>query len=128
MEIKQTEEPKYLGELINSLTLQDHQKIINPHNHLAPNLHNNAIITGDGATWQKSVTLLNYLKGAFQCPFPPKSKGARSSTDPTQTDPITLKTMRRQYHNPDPITSLFGKVNEAHIVIDEVECLALMDS
>ena len=47
MKIKQTEEPKYLGEIINSLVLPDHPKIINQ--------CDKAIITGDGATWQKSV-------------------------------------------------------------------------
>ena len=44
MEIK---EPKNLGELINSLVLPDHPKLINQ--------HDNAIVAGDGATWQKSV-------------------------------------------------------------------------
>ena len=29
MEIKQVEEPRYLGELINSLVMPDHPKIIN---------------------------------------------------------------------------------------------------
>ena len=48
------EGPRYL-ELINILILQDHQKIINPHNHLAPNAHDNVIVAGDGATWQKNV-------------------------------------------------------------------------
>ena len=47
MEIKQIEEPKYLGDLMNSLVLLDHLKIINQ--------CNNAIIAWDGATWQKNV-------------------------------------------------------------------------
>ena len=47
MEIKQTEELRYLGELINSLLLLDHPKIINQ--------HDSVIIAGDGATWQKNV-------------------------------------------------------------------------
>ena len=72
------------------------------------------------------ATPLNYLKGVFQCSFPPKSKrtkGAGSSTDSTQTDLITPKAIRKHYHNPDPIAHLVGKVNEAHIFIDDVECL-----
>ena len=36
--------------------------------------------------------------------------------------------MRKQYHNRDPIACLVCKVNEAHILIDDVECLALIDS
>ena len=71
------------------------------------------------------------LKGGVSMSLPPKSKksnGARSTADPTETDPITLKPMRKQYHNPDPIVCLVGKVNEARILIDDVECLALIDS
>ena len=48
------EEPRYL-ELINFLILQDHQKTINQHNHLAPSPHSNVINAGEGATWQKNV-------------------------------------------------------------------------
>ena len=43
-------------------------------------------------------------------------------------DTITLKAMRRQYHKPDTIAHLVGKVNKACILADEVECLALVDS
>ena len=48
--------------------------------------------------------------------LPPKikeSKRVGSSTDPAQTDPISLKAIRKHYHNPDPIAYLAGKVNEA---------------
>ena len=48
------EEPRYL-ELINILILQDHQKIIKQHNHLALSPHDNVIVVEDGATWQKNV-------------------------------------------------------------------------
>ena len=64
-------------------------------------------------------------------PLPPKSekfKRPRTSIDLTQTNPITLKSIREEYHNPDPITRLVGRLNEACILIDEVECLALIDS
>ena len=47
MEIKQIEEPKYLGELINSIVLPDHPEVIKQ--------HDNVIVVGDGATWQRSV-------------------------------------------------------------------------
>ena len=79
---------------------------------------------------KECTTPFNNLKGSFNV-LPPKSKkakGAGSSADPTQTDPITLKVMRKQYHNLDPIACLVGKVNKACILIDEVECLALIDS
>ena len=36
--------------------------------------------------------------------------------------------MKKHYHNPDPIASLYGKVNEARMLIDDVQCLALIDS
>ena len=80
---------------------------------------------------KECATPVNYLKGEFQCSFLPRSKrtnGAGSTTNPTQTDPINLKAIRKQYHNPDPIAHFIGKVNEAHILIDDVECLALVDS
>ena len=35
--------------------------------------------------------------------------------------------MQKQYHIPDPIAQHIGTVNEAHILIDDVECLALVD-
>ena len=85
---------------------------------------------GWGHMAKECATPLNYLKGEFQCSFPQnkRTKKAGSSTDPTQTDPITLKAIRKHYHNPDPIAHLVGKVNEACILIDDVECLALVDS
>ena len=111
MEIKQTEEPKYLGKLINSLILPEHPKIINQHGMLS--------LLGMGPHGKECATPLNYLKG-ISMSLPPKSKrskGARSSTDP-----LTLKAIRKQYHYPDPIAHFVGKVNEAHILIDDVEC------
>ena len=63
--------------------------------------------------------------------LPPKSmrsKGAGSSTDQAQNEPIILKAVKECYQNPDPIAHLIGKVNEAHTLIDDVECLALVDS
>ena len=36
--------------------------------------------------------------------------------------------MRKQYHNQDPIAHLVSKVKEACILIDDVECLVLIDS
>ena len=63
--------------------------------------------------------------------LPPKSKRSKragSSSDPAQTNPITLKAVRKHYHNPDPIAHLVGKVHKACFLIDDVECLALVDS
>ena len=57
-----------------------------------------------------------------------KSERSRISTNPTQTDSITLKAIREEYHNPDLIAWLVGKANETWILVDDVECLALMDS
>ena len=70
---------------------------------------------------KECATPLNYLKGWVSISLSPKqnrSKGAGSSINPTQTDPITLKAIRKQYHNPDPIALFVGKVNEAPILID----------
>ena len=67
----------------------------------------------------------------FQCSFPSNSrrpKRAGSSTDPAQTNPIILKAVKEHYHSPDLITYLIGKANEAKILVDDVECLALVDS
>ena len=69
MEIKQTDEPKYLGELISSLILLDHQKLINQ--------CDNAIVDWDWATWQECATPLTTSRGKFQHPFPPKSRDQR---------------------------------------------------
>ena len=66
---------------------------------------------------KECATPLNYLKGEFQCPFPPKSKRSKrvgSLTDQAQTDAISLKAIRKHYHNPDPIACLVAKVNEAY--------------
>ena len=63
--------------------------------------------------------------------LPPKSKRskrARSSTDPPQTDHTTTKAIRKCYHNPDSIACLVGKVTETCILIHDVEYLALVDS
>ena len=61
-------------------------------------------------------------RGSFNVPShkSKKSKGTGNPADPTQTDPINLKAMSKQYHNPDPIACLVGNVNEAHILIDDV--------
>ena len=71
---------------------------------------------------KECATPLKYLKGGVSMSLPPNSKRSKevgSSTDPTQTDPITLKAIRKQYHNPYPIACLVGKVDEAHILIDD---------
>ena len=39
-----------------------------------------------------------------------------------------LKAVKECYYNPDPIVHYIGKVNQAHILVDDVECLALVDS
>ena len=87
-------------------------------------------LLGMGHMEKESATPLNYLKGKYQCPSSKskKSNGAQSSTNPIQTDPIILKAIMKQYHNPDQIARHVGKVNEAHILIDDVECLALVAS
>ena len=61
----------------------------------------------------------------------PKSgrpKRVGSSTDSAQRSPIILKAVKECYHNPDPVASLIGKANEIKILVDDVECLALIDS
>ena len=70
---------------------------------------------GWGHMAKECATPLNYSKWEFQCPFPPKSKKSKRTgipTNSTQTDSITLKAIREEYHNPDPIAQLIGKVNE----------------
>ena len=75
---------------------------------------------------------LSYIKeGSLHVPFLQKSKRSRrvgSLTDPAQTNPFVLKAVKECYHNPDPIACLIGKVNEAPVFIDNVECLDLVDS
>ena len=123
MEIKQAEEPQ-MFEGTNQLS-----------NTARPSKNNQSVqqcycCWGWGHMAKECATPLNYLKGKVSTSLPPKMKeikGNRKPTDPTQTDPITLKTIRKHYHNPDPIAHLVGKVNEAHILIDDVECLALID-
>ena len=122
MEIKPIEEPKYLGELINSLVLLDHLKIISV---------TMLSLLGMGPYGKRVCHTFKLLKGGVSMFLPPKSKRTKragSSTDTAETDPITLKARRKHYHNPDPIAQLVGKVNEACILIDDVECLALVDS
>ena len=58
---------------------------------------------GWGHMAKECVTPLNYSRGQFQCPFPPKSKRTGISTNSTKTVPITLKAIREEYHNPDLI-------------------------
>ena len=48
--------------------------------------------------------------------------------DSAQTNPIILKAVKECYHNPEPLAHLIGKINEAYILVDDVECLALVDS
>ena len=85
---------------------------------------------GWGHMAKEYATPLTYLKGGVPMSLLPrwkKSKGARSSANSTTTDPMTLKTIKEQYHNPDAIAWLVGWVNEACILIDDVECIALVD-
>ena len=80
---------------------------------------------------KECATPLNYSKEGFQCAFPwksKKSKRAGISTNSTQTDSMTLKAIREEYHNPDLIAWLVGKANDTCILVDDVECLALIDS
>ena len=41
---------------------------------------------------------------------------------------MNLKSIRKEYHNPDPITQLVCKANETHLLIDDVECLSYIVS
>ena len=67
MEIKQTEEPKYLGDLINSLVLPDNPKIINQ--------HHNDIIAGMGPHGKRVCHTFKLLKGgSFNDSSPQKSR------------------------------------------------------
>ena len=62
--------------------------------------------------------------------LPPKVKDTRKSKELNRpsSNPIIHKAVKEHYHNPDPIACLIGKVNEAHILVDDVECLALVGS
>ena len=88
-------------------------------------------LLGMGLHGKRMCHLLNYPKGEFQCSFPTKSgrpKRAEGSKDPAQTNPIISKAVKEHYYNPDTIAHLIGKVNEAHILVDDWEYLALVDS
>ena len=78
---------------------------------------------------KECATPVNYLKVGVSMSLPPKNQRNQRQQEPqqTQTDSITLKAIMKQYHNPDPIAQLVGKVNEAHTLIDDVKCLALVD-
>ena len=53
---------------------------------------------------------------------------AGSSTDPAERNLITLKSVKEHYYNQDPVACLIGMANETNILVDDVECLALVDS
>ena len=82
---------------------------------------------GWGRMAKECVTPLNYSRGSLKV-LPPKIKTAGISTNPTQTVSITPKAIGEEYYSPDPIAQLIGKANEACILVDDVECLALIDS
>ena len=46
----------------------------------------------------------------------------------TSTEPAINKLSGGEYHNPHPLVSLIGEANETKIKIDNVGCLALVDS
>ena len=49
----------------------------------------------------------------------------------TDSEPAKLNSApegKGQYHNPYPMVRLIGKINETKVCIDDVECLALVDS
>ena len=58
--------------------------------------------------------------GSFNVPSPQNQRNQREhesqQTQPQQT--ITLKAIRKEYHNPDLIVQLVGKVNEICVLID----------
>ena len=63
-------------------------------------------------------------------PLPPKIskvKKNRKLNKLRSNKPHCLQSHKKQYYNPDPIIHLVSKVNEAHILIDDMECLALVD-
>ena len=66
-------------------------------------------------------------RGEFQCPFPPNQRNQREQ-EAQQTQLKQTPLPSRQYHNPYSIGHLVGKVNEVCILIDDVECLVLIDS
>ena len=88
-------------------------------------------LLGMGPHGKRVCHTFKLLKGGVPMFLPPKSKrskAAGNSTDPTKTDQITIKAIRKHYHNRNPIACLVSKVNETHILIDDVECLALVHS
>ena len=77
---------------------------------------------------KECATPLNYLKGGVSVSPPPKIKGSKKLNRPNSNRPHYPKGSEKKYHNPNPLAHLVGRVNKAHILIDEVECLALIDS
>ena len=87
-------------------------------------------LLGMGSHGKRVCHTLKLFKGGVSVFLSQKvkeTKRAGSSTDPAQTNPFILKAVKECYHNPYPIACLIGKVDEAHILVDDVECLALVD-
>ena len=74
---------------------------------------------------------LNCSKGGVSIFLSPGVKEIKKSRDLNRTSsnkPHHLKAVKECYHNPDPIACIIGKVNKTHILVDHMECLALVDS
>ena len=71
-----------------------------------------------------------HKRGKFQCSFLQIKdiKKSRKLNRPSSKKPHYPQSNKNHYHNPDQIACLISKVNEAHILIDDVECLTLLDS
>ena len=62
--------------------------------------------------------------------LPSKAKETKKSKElnkPSSNKPHHPQSSKKCYNNPVLIACLIGRVNEAHILVDDVECLALVD-
>ena len=89
------------------------------------------LMLGMGRHGKRMYHAFTLFEGGVSNTFPKKSrrpKRAWSSADQAQTNPIILKSVKECYHNPDPVAHLIGKANETKMLVNDVECLALVDS
>ena len=89
-------------------------------------------LLGMGQRGKRMCHIFKLLKGgSFNVTSPPKSKKPKKSRNLNKCDPNRfhhLQSNKETISSPIyTIACLVGKANEAHILIDDVECLTLVD-
>ena len=83
---------------------------------------------GWGHTSCNCPSQLNFTRGAIKWCHTPRQQEVGTTNHPAKSTVIKQGVHGRQNHNPDPIVRLIGEVNEATVLIDEVQTTALVDS